>query len=67
MPDGAIVGQCAAGDQAVNVGMEDQSLRPGVQHSQYPDRAADPARIAAEIDEMASPVGSGLATGLVVA
>ena len=45
----------------------DQSLRPGVQHSQHPDRAADPARNAAEIDEMASPVGSGLATGLVVA
>src|SRR5262249_3390001 len=62
MPDGAIVGQSAAGDQAVNVGMEDQSLRPGVQHSQYPDRAADPARIAAEIDDRR---GGGLHQGAI--
>lgn len=41
MPGGAVAGQAAAGDQAVNVGVEDEPLRPGVEHGQYADRAAD--------------------------
>ena len=62
MPSGAILGQSTAGDQAVDVGMEDQPLRPGVQHSQHADRAADPARIAAEIDDRR---GGGLHQGAI--
>ena len=35
----------------MNVGVEDEALRPGVQHGQHADRAADPARVAGQIDD----------------
>jgi hypothetical protein len=38
-------------------GVEDEPLRPGVQHGQYADGAADPAWIAAQIDDR---LGGGL-------
>lgn len=53
-PDGAVVGQAAAGYQAVDVGMEDHPLRPGVQHGEHAGRAAEPSRIACQIDDGAS-------------
>ena len=62
MPEGAVVGQAAAGDQAVDVGMVDQPLRPGMQHGEHAGRAADPARIARQIDDRA---GRGLHEGAV--
>src|SRR5215475_1581496 len=34
MPDGAVIGQSAAGDEAVNVRVEDEPLRPGMQHGE---------------------------------
>src|SRR6516162_10790575 len=43
MPDGAVIGQSAAGDEAVNVRVEDEPLRPGMQHGEDADGAADPA------------------------
>jgi len=51
MPSGAIVGQSAAGDQAMDMRVEDQSLGPGVQHGEDADGAADPTRVAAQIDD----------------
>ena len=49
----AAVGQAAAGDQAVDMGMEDQPLRPGMQHGEHAGGAAEPARIARQIDDRA--------------
>ena len=43
MPVPAVVGHAAAGDQAVDVGMVDELLRPGVQHGEHADGAADVA------------------------
>src|ERR1700693_412663 len=40
MPGGAVIGQSAAGNQAMNVRMEDEPLRPGMQHGQHADGAA---------------------------
>ena len=64
MPGGAVprfregrLGQSAAGDEAVNVRVEDEPLRPGVQHSEHTDGAADPARIAGQHDDR---LGGGL-------
>ena len=57
MPDGAPrfcegrLGQSAAGDEAVNMRVEDESLRPGMQHGEDADGAADPARIAGQHDD----------------
>src|SRR5215468_5229700 len=39
MPDGAVIGQSAAGDEAVNVRVEDEPLRPGMQHGEDADGA----------------------------
>jgi len=41
----------------VNVRVEDEPLRPGVQHSEHTDGAADPARIAGQHDDR---LGGGL-------
>ena len=51
MPGGAVVGQSAAGNQAVSMRVENESLGPAMQHGQYADGATDPARIAREIDD----------------
>jgi hypothetical protein len=51
MPDGAVIGQSAAGDEAVNVRVEDEPLRPGMQHGEHADGAADPAWIAGQHDD----------------
>ena len=51
------LGQSAAGDEAVNVRVEDEPLRPGVQHGEHADGAADPARIAGQRDDR---LGGGL-------
>ena len=57
MPGGAVVGQSAAGDEAVNVRVEDEPLRPGVQYGEHANGAADPARIAGQHDDR---LGGGL-------
>ena len=57
MPGGAVIGQSAAGNQAMNVRMEDEPLRPGMQHGQHADGATDPARIAGQHDDR---LGGGL-------
>src|SRR6201984_1082953 len=51
MPGGAVVGQSAASNQAVNVRMGNEPLGPGMQHRQHDDDAADPARIAGQYDD----------------
>lgn len=51
MPGGAIVGQAAAGDQAVDVRMIIEPLRPTMENGEDTNRAADPARVTAEIDD----------------
>ena len=56
------LGQSAAGDQAVNMRMEDEPLRPGMQHGEHADGAADPARIAGQHDDR---LGGGLDQGAV--
>jgi len=57
MPGGAVVGQSAPGDEAVNVRVEDEPLRPGVQDGEDADGAADPARITGQGDDR---LGGGL-------
>jgi len=53
LPESAAVGQAAAGDQAVDVRMEDQPLRPAMEHGEHAGGAAEPARIARQIDDRA--------------
>ena len=57
MPGGAVVGQSAAGDEAVNVRVEDEPLRPGMQDGQHADGAAEPAWIAGQRNDR---LGGGL-------
>ena len=57
VPVVAVSGDAATGDQAVNVGVIDELLGPGVQDSEHADHAADMAWIAGELDDG---VGGGL-------
>ena len=50
-PLGTIIGNTAAGDEAVDVRVIDQLLGPGVQHSQNADGAADIALVAGQLDD----------------
>ena len=54
---GAVLGHAAAGDQAVDVRVEEELLGPGVQHGEHADGAADEARIAGQLDDR---LGGGL-------
>lgn len=51
MPSGAIPGQATGGDQAVDMGVKIQPLRPTMENGEDANRAAEPARITAEIDD----------------
>ena len=51
VPDGAVVGEAAAGDQAVNVGVQVEPLAPGVQDGEDADGAADEGGIAGDGDD----------------
>jgi hypothetical protein len=57
MPQAAIIADTAAGDQAVDVRVEDELLCPGVQDGEHADGAADVARVAGEFDDR---LGRGL-------
>jgi hypothetical protein len=57
MPQAAVIRNAPAGDQAVDMGMEEELLGPGVQNGEYADRAADMARIAGKLDDR---LGRGL-------
>src|SRR5208337_4804294 len=50
MPRGAVLGDSAAADQAMNMRVEAQLLCPGMQHGKHGDGAADVTRIAGEFD-----------------
>ena len=51
MPGGAVLGQTAGGDQAMDMGVIVEPLRPAMEDREDADRAAEPAGIAAEIDD----------------
>ena len=51
LPLGAIIGDTAAGDQAVDMRVVDQLLGPGVQHSQNADGAANITLVAGQLDD----------------
>src|SRR5258708_34510843 len=51
VPITAIGRNAAAGDKAMDVGMEDELLGPGVEHGENADGSADEAAVAAEVDE----------------
>ena len=51
IPMAAVVGDAAAGDQAVDMGVEDELLGPGMQNGQHADGAADIASIAGQLDD----------------
>ena len=50
-PIGAVIGNAAPGDQAVDVRVVEQLLGPGVQDGEHADRRPDMARIAGEFDD----------------
>ena len=51
MPLAAVIGDAAAGDQAVDMWMEDKLLCPGVQDGEHADGATDVARVTGEFDD----------------
>src|SRR5665213_1618461 len=51
MPGCAVLGDPATTDQAMNMRVEDQLLRPGMQHGEHGDSAANVTRIAREFDD----------------
>ena len=51
MPEAAVVRDAAAGDQAVDVGVVVQLLRPGVEHGEYAHLGADITRVAGQLDD----------------
>lgn len=57
MPEAAVVRDAAAGDQAVDVGVVVQLLRPGVEHGEHTHLGADIARVAGQLDDR---LGRGL-------
>ena len=51
MPIAAVVGNAAAGDKTMNVGVIEQLLGPGVQDGKHPNGTTDEAAIAGEFDD----------------
>lgn len=51
IPVAAVRGNAAAGDEAVNVGVVEKLLRPGVEDCEHTDGAADEATVAGEIND----------------
>lgn len=51
MPQATIIGDAAAGDEAVDVGVKVELLRPGVQHGEHPNGTADITRVAGKFDD----------------
>jgi hypothetical protein len=53
MPGGAVLGDSATADQAMDVRVQVELLIPGMQHRQHGEGAADEARITGELDDRA--------------
>jgi hypothetical protein len=52
MPVAAVIGDSAAGDEAMNVRMVDELLGPGVEDGQHANGAADEAAIVGKLNEL---------------
>lgn len=51
MPSLTILGEAAAGDEAMNMGVQSELLVPGVEHSKDANGSPDPGGIASQLDD----------------